>query len=317
MSSCPIAVVVPLYNKTERIEPCLQSVLQQSLAPAAIVVIDDGSGDDSALKVARLTEQYPQIQLIRQDNAGVSAARNRGWQSAEAPYIAFLDADDSWYPEFVAKAWSLIKDYPEADLYSLGHLKYDEHHGLLTPPLGVAQRGYVADFFAAAAHGVIACSSSVVVRRAALAGMGGFPAGEASGEDLYTWARLAERSGKAVAFDPERLSLIYQAADQSRAGRTAHLPYVLRYYSQRPRNLMQHPSLKSYVWRIAYLHVLGALADGEPRVARARAALVRHLFGAKGWALWVGTWLPGLQAILKRLRHRRRAKWKITKKVYR
>ena len=88
-----ISVVIPLYNKRDYIERCLNSVIKQISIPEEIIVVDDGSTDDSAIIVS---EKFPQVTLIHQLNAGVSAARNTGVLAVKYDYIAFLDADDFW-----------------------------------------------------------------------------------------------------------------------------------------------------------------------------------------------------------------------------
>lgn len=99
------SVVVPLYNKAANIKQTLESVLDQTYTDFEIVVVNDGSSDDSPEIVRSIND--PRIRLINQTNAGVSAARNKGIAEAQNDWIAFLDADDLWKPnklEEVAKA---------------------------------------------------------------------------------------------------------------------------------------------------------------------------------------------------------------------
>lgn len=94
------SVVIPCYNAENTIIDTLESVLQQDYLGFDVIVIDDGSTDNTAMQVwefkERLNAAGVKLQLISQKNAGVSAARNRGVQESTAPYIAFLDADDRW-----------------------------------------------------------------------------------------------------------------------------------------------------------------------------------------------------------------------------
>ena len=91
-----IGVVIPLYNGAAFIERALQSVLQQTLPPDEIIVVDDGSTDEGPAIVERLSERHS-ITLVKQPNAGQSAARNRGIAHSAADFIALLDQDDIWY----------------------------------------------------------------------------------------------------------------------------------------------------------------------------------------------------------------------------
>ena len=89
-----ISVVIPLYNKEKEIARTLRSVLAQTSQPLEIIVVDDGSTDGSAARVEEIGS--PLIRLIRQENRGVSAARNRAMQEACGEYAALLDGDDTW-----------------------------------------------------------------------------------------------------------------------------------------------------------------------------------------------------------------------------
>lgn len=94
-----ISIVIPLYNKEKQIAHTLQSVFAQTFQDFEIVIVDDGSTDNSVMEVKKFDD--PRVLLIQQSNAGVSAARNRGIEEANGELIAFLDADDEWMPEFL------------------------------------------------------------------------------------------------------------------------------------------------------------------------------------------------------------------------
>ena len=91
-----ISVVIPLYNKEKQIANTLRSVFAQTYTDYEIIVVNDGSTDNSVAVVESLND--PRIRLIHQKNAGVSAARNRGIEEARGEYIALLDGDDEWKP---------------------------------------------------------------------------------------------------------------------------------------------------------------------------------------------------------------------------
>ena len=120
-----ISVVIPLYNKEQSIAATIQSVLAQTYTDYEIIVVDDGSTDNS-LKVVqeRVSElENERVRIIHQENAGVSAARNKGILESKGKYIAFLDADDLWAPNYLATLAALIADFPNAGLYSLGYVE--------------------------------------------------------------------------------------------------------------------------------------------------------------------------------------------------
>jgi GT2 family glycosyltransferase len=90
-----VTVVIPTYNRADLLPKTVESVLQQSLAPVDVIVVDDGSTDDTPSVCAAFAEP---VRYIRQENAGVSAARNRGIRLATAEWVAFVDSDDIWHP---------------------------------------------------------------------------------------------------------------------------------------------------------------------------------------------------------------------------
>src|SRR5688500_16575975 len=91
-------VIIPLFNKGAYVERAITQALAQTLAPVEVLVIDDGSTDGGPAKVAELARAHQAIRLIRQGNAGASAARNRGIREAHSAWVAFLDADDGYLP---------------------------------------------------------------------------------------------------------------------------------------------------------------------------------------------------------------------------
>lgn len=112
-----ISVVIPLYNKAAAITSTIQSVLAQSYPYFEIVIIDDGSSDNSVQKVRLIDDK--RIKLISKQNGGVSSARNYGIRMAKYEYLAFLDADDYWEPSYLEELINLINDFPNAGLYGL------------------------------------------------------------------------------------------------------------------------------------------------------------------------------------------------------
>ncbi len=187
------SVVIPLYNKAPHIAATLHSVLAQTHQPDAIIVVDDGSTDGGAAIVEQFA--HPLIKLIRQANAGVSAARNNGAASAMSPYLAFLDADDAWRPNHLETLRNLIERFPTAGLYST---MYEIHlgHTVFRPnaayPYGFI--GLIDDFFARMANGLsLVNSTTACVPANIFAQSGGFPVDLKRGEDLVLWMTLAQR----------------------------------------------------------------------------------------------------------------------------
>lgn len=189
-----ISVVIPLYNKEKQIAYTLQSVFEQTFQDFEIVVVDDGSTDNSVEEVEKFDDS--RIRLIHQTNAGVSAARNRGIEEASGELIAFLDADDVWMPEYLATQYGLYQKYPECSVYACNY-EFRDSEGKVTPTIirklpFEGEDGILSNYFevASCSHPPI-CSISIMVKKMAIQAVGGFPLGIKSGEDLLTWARLA------------------------------------------------------------------------------------------------------------------------------
>lgn len=108
-----ISVIIPSYNRGHVLNRALDSVLAQSRAADEIILIDDGSTDNTAEQVQTA---YPQIRYLYQDNQGVSAARNLGIQAATGEWIALLDSDDEWLPHKLAEQIKALEQAPEYKL---------------------------------------------------------------------------------------------------------------------------------------------------------------------------------------------------------
>ncbi len=113
------SVVIPLYNKESVIERTIHSVLSQTVEDYEIIVVNDGSTDNSQMIVEKI--ENLKIKLIVQENQGASAARNRGIESSIGQYIAFLDGDDVWKPNHLFVMRNLINKFPYCGMYATAH----------------------------------------------------------------------------------------------------------------------------------------------------------------------------------------------------
>ena len=195
-NSIYISVVIPLYNKQNTIVATLQSVLAQTNQNFEIVVVDDGSTDNSAQVVEEFFEKHPSLQggdrgrLVKKPNGGVSSARNRGIQEAKYDYIALLDGDDLWDEHYLEEQVKLIQDFPEAKMWGVNYA--DINKGKIIPyQLGVSDdfRGYVEKYFETS-HGDLFCSSSVVLTKDVVKKVGLQDERMAYSEDLDLWYRV-------------------------------------------------------------------------------------------------------------------------------
>lgn len=191
-----ISIVMPLFNKEREVARAISSVLAQTFSSFELVVVDDGSTDHSTEIVATFND--PRIRLIKQANAGVSAARNRGVDEARADLVAFIDADDEWLSDFLSTINLLLQSYPLCSVFATSYLisrsGIMERKAILNGVGDDFNDGILRDYFVVAAQSDPPIwSSAVAIKKKALSEIGGFPLGVASGEDLVTWARLAAR----------------------------------------------------------------------------------------------------------------------------
>ena len=191
-----ISVIIPLYNKESSISQALDSVLAQEWQDYEIVVVDDGSADGGVDIVRGYSDT--RIRLVRQENAGVSAARNRGIEEAKGEYVAFLDADDVWMPGFLSEIRALQAEYPECRAQATNYIF--NSNGMKSPTIlrkipFRGESGVLKNYFevASCSHPPV-WTSAVCIERKLLQEIGGFPVGIKSGEDLLTWARVAVRT---------------------------------------------------------------------------------------------------------------------------
>ncbi len=106
----PVSVVIPTYNREDRLPSAIRSVMEQTAPPAEIIVVDDGSTDGTPA----LVRAMPEVRYLRQENQGVSAARNLGIHAAQHDWIALLDSDDEWLPRKVERQWDALEREPQS-----------------------------------------------------------------------------------------------------------------------------------------------------------------------------------------------------------
>lgn len=302
-----ISVVIPLYNKEREIAAAVASVLAQTESPREIIVVDDGSTDRSAAIVAAFTS--PLLRLVRQPNAGVSAARNRAIAEATGEWVALLDGDDEWNPQFLEKVSLLSAECPGCKAYGTGFFVRDES-GALTRGDFPRRRGRT-DYFAEAMHRYVLVPSAAVLHRQTVLSLGGFPEGMKLGEDQYLWTKLARTAG--IGFLPEPLVVYSRAADNRSAA--IYTPERTRFSFEDLYDAAASDESNEYVARVALGKALTVCAKGGTAEARRTA----RFFGwtrRNRFALWKlrllsllpAAWRPAVMSFYNTLA------WRLAKK---
>ena len=197
-----VSVVVPLYNKAGYVAKCIDSVLAQTHSAFELIVVDDGSTDDSAAIVRDIHDN--RATLVSQSNQGVSAARNRGMKQAKHDLVAFLDADDWWHPDYLAEMIAMAEACPNVSLYSAVYAHVENNTISVNSRFtDSASRDVVFDPIAESVRqGTFLLpfsSSSVVLRKAILSQAGLFDPRIAYYEDYDLFLRIGVHSRCAMA----------------------------------------------------------------------------------------------------------------------
>lgn len=185
------SIIIPLYNKAPYIRKALETVCAQTYRDYEIIVVNDGSTDDSAVVAESYLQHAEGIcyTIISQDNAGVAAARNRGVKHASGQYMAFLDADDWWEPDYLARMAELIADYPQAGIYGCNYVYYKPGKTRVALNIPTGYINYPKAYYEGSAMPI--WTGATIMPKTVLEEMGGFPLGIKLGEDFLLWAKTA------------------------------------------------------------------------------------------------------------------------------
>lgn len=177
-----------MFNAKRTIRRALASVLAQSVPPAEVIVVDDGSSDDGLAIVAA---EFPDVRLVRQSNGGPGSARNHGVRLATHAWTAFLDADDSWDPDHLEEFGRLISEFPGVGLVATAYREVSQSGRQKSHRWARRSNRREIDYFRVAARSIgVVWSSAAAASTEALRATGGF-SDDPAGEDLVCWARLA------------------------------------------------------------------------------------------------------------------------------
>lgn len=126
-----LSIIVPVYNVRKYLEQCINSLLDQKLVDAEIILVDDGSTDNSGEICDSFANRYPCIKVIHKENGGLSSARNTGINYATGDYVSFVDSDDWWNPEIsVANILKRVIAQPDVEMFQYSSLDYYEGQGI-------------------------------------------------------------------------------------------------------------------------------------------------------------------------------------------
>jgi len=214
-----ISVIIPSYNRRELLKRALISVYAQTLQPAEVIVIDDGSTDGTE---SMLRLEFPRVIAIHQENLGVSAARNLGLQQTSGDWLAFLDSDDEWLPEKLRKQQLALESNPE---YRICHTEENWiRNGIqVGVPKKYAKTG--GWIFSDCLPLCAISPSTVLIHRSVFSAVGQFDARLPACEDYDLWLRISANYPVLLVAQPQinkhgghqdQLSQIYWGMDRFR-----------------------------------------------------------------------------------------------------
>lgn len=188
------SVIIPLYNKADTILGAINSIFNQTYKPFEIIIINDGSTDNSKEIVESI--KNPLIKLFNKKNEGVSITRNFGIHKANCEFIAFLDADDEWLPNFLDEISKLINTFPSAIGYGTSYLMKNSFN--ITEEIKLNKIKFQDDIGLIDNY-IEVCNfssppiwtSALCVKKDVIISVRGFPEGINYGEDLLTWVKLS------------------------------------------------------------------------------------------------------------------------------
>ncbi len=238
-----VSVIIPTYNRAGYIVKTLESVFAQTYTDYEVIVVDDGSTDDTE---EVLKPYYDRIIYIRKENGGQGSARNVGIKLAKGEYVAFLDSDDLWLPEKLEIQVKFMDDNPEVGLvFSDFVVFYEDDTGCLIEMRKVHLQGKELTF-QSLFHRNFIPTLTVLVRKSCIDDVGLFDESRELivGEDYEMWLRIAMRY------------------------RLAHVPEVLAKYRHHDNNIVGTDLEKNYAMHLKVIHKFLAVHPGMPEKYR-------------------------------------------------
>ncbi len=250
-----VSVVIPTYNSAAFVREAIQSVLGQTYSDLEIIVIDDGSTDDTERVVRSFGDR---VFYVRQENNGAGAARNQGIKKSQGSYVAFLDSDDLWLPGKLEEQIPLLDRDPELGLV------YSDW--AVVPEQGEAQPSYLQNLPAASGYvfdRLVQCgfilTSGTVVRRSCLDDVGYFDEALSIAQDYDLWLRICYRwkvalVNKPLAIKRNRDGNLSSNLPKTAAERIVLFEKALKTFpdmSRSRRRLVRHQLAMNY-WDVAY-----------------------------------------------------------------
>lgn len=307
-----LSIIIPVYNKFQLLNRCLDSILCQTTNYSyEVILVDDGSTDDSVELIKARKENN--IILHEQQNAGPSTARNKGVELSHGKYCAYLDADDYWSDGFIEKTVSFLEQYNECVAVNVAqrHLTVSGEHIAPSCYKDYSKPFVLDDFFAFWAEYMHVCTGSVVIRTDVIKQAGGMRTDLRVTEDLEFWA-LVSTFGKwgfipEILFTSDGMDVVTNQSDwlKKMQIRWSNAPSVADWEKRIVKQTEQTEDHKKARGRIGRNLVYCQLLSGRTHLARKEALKYGNYFtkDAIGKLMNLAKWTPvtwwGLCKLLK------------------
>ena len=186
-----VSVIIPAYKAGQYIEETVRAVLAQTHRHFELIIVDDGSPDDQATVIEALAAEDERIQFIKQENGGVSSARNHGYRLSKGDFLAFLDADDTWLPSNLEKKLAKFASDSEFGLVH-SDMAIMDGNSKLTGVIKSGKEGYILDDLLSWNGTCIPTPSSILVKREVLEKVGAFDLQLSNAADQEFFFRVAK-----------------------------------------------------------------------------------------------------------------------------
>ena len=257
------SIIIPVFNKEQFIAKTLKSVLDQSFADFEIIIINDGSTDQSGAKI--LDYKDPRIHYFSKGNEGVAIARNSGIDKAKGEYICFLDADDYWYPDFLKTLYTYIQKLPEQKVFATA-IEIETKNNCLPAHYSISKNSEfeIVNFFEASQKECVLWTSSIAIHQSILKTLGGFDTQIKKCEDTELWIRIGLHYP--IVFIWQVLAKYgYDESSISRNWNYFFEPYTFDKYALLEK---QNPKLKQYIDLNRFSAVIKCKLNGDSKRAQ-------------------------------------------------
>lgn len=257
------SIIIPVYNKERFVAKTLKSALSQAFTDFEIIIINDGSTDQSEARILEFKDS--RIQYYPKKNEGVSTARNFGIEKSTGEYICFLDSDDYWYPDFLKTMHWYTLEIEEQKVFASA-IEIQTKNKLVKAQYSIISNYdfEIVDFFKASQKECVLWTSSTCLHKSVFEKTGIFDTKIKKGEDTELWIRIGLQFP--IVFIHKILArYVYDAESVSRNLNYYFEPYTFEKYSLQEK---ENPDLKKYMDLNRFSAVIKSTMNGDGNTAR-------------------------------------------------